>query len=155
MYEIDVSWSFEVDMPRVFEQIADHATFLTGNGVSCRVVAPGGPSPNGLGAVREVRTASLTFVERVTAFRAPDLLEYRIQVVQGPFGVPLPIEHERGWLELAEEGAHTRVRWRSRFRVTVPGVGRLFERRVGPQLAGAFRGFLGLAASRLAEPTSG
>jgi Polyketide cyclase / dehydrase and lipid transport len=75
----------EIDAPAqaVWERVSDHANTHTWVLVArVRLLTPGVPPPNGLGAVREVafpeRRMWTTIQERVTAFDAPRSFSYTI-----------------------------------------------------------------------------
>lgn len=149
MYQIDVSMHLNADMARVFEAISDHAAFLSGGGVTCEVVSHGDPSPNGHGAIREVRSSPLVFQERITAYDAPNRYDYQILWIRAG-GLGVPVRHEGGWMTCTPEGTGTRVHWCSTFRVTVPLVGRWLEPRIGRQFEATFLRFLTRADRALA-----
>ena len=97
---------------------------------------PGGPDPNGLGAVRVVRGGGLAVEERITGFEPPRRLEYRVTA-------GAPVRGHRGEVRLEPDGDGTRVEWRVEFSPLVPGTGwllrRAVERLVGRGLEGLDR----------------
>lgn len=149
MYLIHVTARFDAEPERVFDVLADHETFFSFGSATCRLVEEGKGDRNGLGAVREIRDRQMVFREEITVFDRPRRFDYVIRSLTGPLGLPLPVEHERGWLEFHAEDGSTRVDWRSRFRITLPLVGPLLERRVGPSFADAFGRLLEAARARL------
>ena len=149
MYEIHVTAVFPAPIEVVFDRLADHPRFIRGEGIDyCRVKVPGRDEPNGLGAIREVRALGLLFSEEITRFERPHGYDYRITEFRTASGRKLPFHHERGWLTLAAETGHTRVDWRSRFRIPIPLVGWVMERIQGIRLA---RGFAKLLAQADAD----
>ena len=96
---------------------------------------PGAPEPNGVGAVRVVRTLGLAVEERVTAFKPEERLEYVL--TEGA-----PCSEYRGEVVLARGNGGTRVRWSVRLRPLVPGTGWILRRIVARLLS---RGLEGLA----------
>ncbi len=138
MYEIRVRIGIQAPPGRVFDAISDHERFFRGHGVTrCQVTRPGKDDRNGLGAVREIDVAGNHFVEEVVRFERPRRFDYIVRsVTRGRRR--LPMQHELGWLELSEQGGSTYVEWRSRFRITIPIVGSVLERVMGPRMASAF-----------------
>lgn len=148
MVEIRVEQSFRAAPAAVFETVSDHAAFIAGRGLVCRLSREGHPDPCGLGAVREVRSGPVVLIERITAWQPGQGYDYRIQRVRlGP--VPLPFVHERGEIRLLREGEGTRVIWHSRFRVPVIGVGPALEARLAAAGRAAFSALLRRAAARI------
>lgn len=138
MYEIHVRIDIQAPMGRVFDAISDHERFFRGHGVThCQVTRPGKDDRNGLGAVREIDAGGHHFVEEVVRFERPRRFDYIVRsVTRGRRR--LPMQHELGWLELSEQGGRTTLDWRSRFRITIPILGRVLERVMGPRMASAF-----------------
>jgi hypothetical protein len=149
MVEILVEQVFKAAPAVVFAAVSDHAGFISGRGLVCRLSRVGSFEANGLGAVREVRSGPVTLVEAITGWQPGQGYDYRIARVQlGP--VPLPFVHELGEVRLTPEAGGTRVTWRSRFRVPVPGVGGALEARLAAGGRKAFAVLLRRAAERLA-----
>jgi hypothetical protein len=149
MYEIHVAMTIHAPLERVFAVVSDHEHFLGGPGVTCRLAREGREQRNGIGAVREVEFGGNVFTEEITAFDAPRGFEYVVRKLLNERGRPVPMLHERGWLEFTSEGAATRVVWRSRFKITIPIVGWILERVVGPRAANGFRQLLDRAKAEL------
>ena len=106
----------------VFERITDHEAMASWPGIqSCRLLREG-ETPNGLGAVREVKTRGLTLIEEVVQFEPPRRYDYTI--LRG-----LPVEH-RGTVTLLDEGSAVRVVWEVRLASRVPFLAEI----VGQQL---------------------
>ncbi|MBY0587608.1 SRPBCC family protein [bacterium] len=127
MYHLHVAMTFDATAEAVFDQIADHAVFLTGKGLVCQLVKEGSPDRNGRGAVREVKAGSMLFSEEILEFDRPRRFDYKI-VSAMDNGKPTPLDHERGWLTFEQVGTQTRVDWHTRFRVKVPVLGWFAER---------------------------
>jgi hypothetical protein len=122
MARIDVVHDFSADPATVFARVSDHARFIAGRGLACRVVVAGKPGENGLGAVREVTSGALRFRETVTAFDAPAGYSYRIESLH--YGrLRLPFEHRGGRIELTPVPGGTRANWTSDFTLRVPVLG--------------------------------
>lgn len=150
MPEIHASRHFDAAPAAVFAAISDHAAFLGGAGLACRLLRAGAPERDGVGAVREVRTGGLVFVEDIVAFEPPRHLAYVIRTLATPGGRALPIRHERGWMDVVREGGGTRVDWRSRFEVTLPLLGPLLAPLVALRIRAGFERVLARAARTLA-----
>ncbi|MCA9512101.1 MAG: SRPBCC family protein [Myxococcota bacterium] len=133
----------------VFAGLTDHEGLAGLPGVSsARLVRPGSPERNGVGALRELRVHGLRFVEEIVAFEPPKRLGYLVRECS------LPLRHRFGEIRLepAADGG-TLATWASE--LAVPVVGRL----VAPLLRRALvRGFVdmldaidGRVADRLAK----
>jgi hypothetical protein len=122
MREIDFTVVVAGARSEVFARASDYIRFFRGGLMRCRLVSPGEPAPNGVGAVREIRAGGLRFVERITHYEPEVRLDYRI------IGGTLPIVHESGRGDFSERGpSATEVRWRSRFSLPVALLGPLLE----------------------------
>jgi hypothetical protein len=122
MARIEVAHTFSSDPATVFARVSDHARFIAGPRLICRVVAPGAPDANGLGSVREVESGALRFRETVTAFDQPVSYSYRIDSLHwGP--LRWPFVHRGGRIELAAVEGGTRATWISEFTLRVPVLG--------------------------------
>lgn len=68
------------DAPTTWRMLTDHAHMARWSRqvLRSRLVKPGVPSPNGVGAVRRVISLAGPVVEVVTAFEEPTRLEYRM-----------------------------------------------------------------------------
>jgi hypothetical protein len=137
MARIEVVHDFSADPATVFARVSDHARFIAGRGLVCRVVVAGVPDANGLGAVREVRSGALRFRETVTAFDAPGGYSYRIDSLHyGP--VRLPFVHRGGRIELAAVAGGTRATWVSEFTLRLPLIGEWLAGRMARQVRAGF-----------------
>ena len=155
MHEVHVTIDINAPVERVFDLISDHATFLTGNGATCRLIKEGGESRNGTGAIREVVAGSMRFEEAILAFDVPKRYDYKIvKLTSG--GKERPLEHDRGWVTFQPTGSGTRVDWYTRYRVTVPVLGWFIERWViAPTMRPKFLAYLERAKERLESSRSG
>lgn len=149
MYHVHVTTTIDAPQEKVFALLADHERFIRGPGVKCRLVTLGRGDRNGVGAVREVKSAGSTFTEEVIEFDPPKGYAYVVRSLIGPMGVPTPVHHERGWIELSSTGTGTHVVWQSRFTMPVPLVGWLVARVAGSQIKKAFVEFLAQAKGDL------
>jgi len=101
----------------VFERITDHEAMSAWPGVgTCRLLREG-ETPNGLGAVREIKVSGLTLLEEVVRFEPPRRYDYTI--IRG-----LPADH-LGTVSLFPEGESVRVVWEVRIASRVPLLARL------------------------------
>lgn len=120
----------------VWDVATDHARWREWAGTpGSRLVVPGRPDPNGVGAVRGFAGGMR---EEVLSFEPPKRMTYA--VVAGPF----PIRDHLGELVLEPEDGGTRVVWRCRFEPRIPGTGGVLRRLVSALFA---RALLGLAHS--------
>ncbi|MFO0043770.1 MAG: SRPBCC family protein [Pseudomonadota bacterium] len=150
MPRIHARQRFDAPPAAVFAALSDHAAFLSGGAVRCRLLREGDAARDGVGAVREVRTGGLVFVEDIVAFEPPRHDAYLIRTLSTTRGWALPIHHERGWLEFAADGGDTVVDWHSRFQIAVPLLGRVFAPLVALRIRRGFDALLARAARRLA-----
>lgn len=152
MPEVHASQRFDAAPSAVFAAISDHAAFLSGAGLACRLLREGDAARDGVGAVREVRTGGLVFIEDIVAFEPPVQFAYVIRSLATAGGRRLPIRHERGWMEVSREGGGTRVDWRSRFVVDLPLLGPLLAPLVAARIRAGFAALLARAARGLGAP---
>lgn len=103
---------------RVWERFSDHEGYTAFKGVGeATLLAPGKRERNGVGAVRRIRFLGVLFVEDITAFEPPGVLEYRVRECS------LPVRHRQGRVELSPREGGTEIRWWSRFEVPLPVMG--------------------------------
>lgn len=143
--EVDVRQQFAVPAAQVFARIADHERFFARPRFHCQLVEAGTPDRNGDGAVREVRVGALRFRERISRFIPNVGFDYHVEKLSLA-GLPLPLRHERGWVEISDRPSGCEVRWRSRFALRVPGLGRLLEARMARDVEKAFTWLLARSA---------
>jgi len=138
MHEIRVNTSIQAPPERVFAFLADHERFLTGEGLTCTVATPGVDAPNGVGAVRLVRSGPLLFREEILSFEPDQRYEYVIRTLRGPMGLRPPVTHDRGWVQVRPDNGVTGVEWGSRFRVDLPFGTRFVGSRLRRELESSF-----------------
>ena len=111
---------FAAPRARVFAYFADHESFgRIWPGRFRRTQVSADPAnPNGLGSVREIRSAGLTFEETITAFESPSRIEY--QITQGG-----PIKNHRGTLLFTEVPGGTQLEYTIVFDPKLPLTGGL------------------------------
>jgi uncharacterized protein YndB with AHSA1/START domain len=93
----------------------------------------GAPDPDGIGAIRTVKSGGLAFDEEIVDSKPAERLEYR--VLGGA-----PLREHRGVVRLSAEGGGTRLLWTVGFRPMIPGTGFLVERGIRRLLDGGVRG---------------
>ncbi len=150
MNEIDINYTITANIERVFDAISDHEHFFRGSGFEyCRLTNKGTEVRNGVGAVREISVNGMVFTEEITRFERPTRLEYLVVKIERKSGSKIPLEHERGWIEFSACGSQaapkTNIRWRSRFKFSVPLIGWLLEKISGRMFAYGFRRLLAQA----------
>ena len=134
----------------VFEVLADHARYDRFDGIRrSELVKPGDPAPNGVGAVRWVWLGPLRFEEEITAYEAPNRLDYLIRDVRG-----LPFRHQGGSIRLSPAGDGTEAVWTSSFEIPIPLIGAAGDLVFGRQLARGFGRVLERSAELAAAPSA-
>ncbi|KIG16333.1 hypothetical protein DB30_04793 [Enhygromyxa salina] len=144
MVRVEVNELLPAPIDALFERLVDHESYASYDGVSTSTLTRcGDQERNGAGAQRRVRLGAVVLWEDIVAFERPTLMEYRIVKVRPPL-----IRHLLGRVSLAAEGQGTRVIWVSEFEVRIPGLGRLFEPKLGADFDHAFRAMLHEMARR-------
>lgn len=106
----------------IFELLTDHANYERFRGINgSELIREGDPAPNGVGALRRIKSTPFRFDEEVTAYERPSRLDYVIVDLNVPF------EHHGGSIRLSPDGDGTLVDWRSSYTVPTPVVGGLQE----------------------------
>ncbi len=149
MQEIRASVFFASPPAQVFAALADHETFFSGPHYSCRLTRDGQFARNGVGALREVRTGDYVFVEEIVVFDPPRGFDYLVRSVSKTSGRRLPLQHQRGWLELVPDRGGTLVHWRSRFAIAIPLLGWFLEPAFARTATRSFEKLLLAARARL------
>src|SRR6185503_4740817 len=106
---------FAAPRERVFAWFADHEKFgRIWPGSTRRVQdSADGANVNGLGSVREIRTAGQVFEETITAFEPPARIEYK--VTKGS-----PIKNHRGEIRFTAVDGGTRLDYTIEFDPKIP-----------------------------------
>lgn len=130
LYRIHQTFAIRAPVEYVFERLTDHEAMGLWPGVSsCELIKQGSP-PNGLGAVRAVKTNGLTLHEEIVRFEPPRRYDYRI--VKG-----LPLGHH-GTVMLEQQGDLVRLQWVvelwSHLPLAARGVGLVLDRGLGRAL---------------------
>ena len=144
MQPVHVNVYIHAPIEEVFDAVTDHEGYARYPGIlSAKLVQPGRTERNGAGAVREIRTPGVRFVEEITGFERPVRMEYVIRECT------LPIRHEGGSIELVRRGDGTEVNWISRVQPALPIGGGLLSRVARPITVEAFTTFLLAMKKRL------
>jgi uncharacterized protein YndB with AHSA1/START domain len=128
MQEIDLDAQVSAPPEAVWRVYTDSAGWPRWAGVKEVVLRQAGdPPPDGLGAIRVIRSRGIAIEEEVTAFDPPKRVAYRM--VAG-----LPVRDFCGEVCFGAADGGTRIRWTVRFRARVPGTGPLLRRLVARML---------------------
>ena len=135
--QIDITARSPAPPSDVYALLADGSSWPAWSPVdSVELETPGADEPEGVGAVRVLRTGRVegrdTIVERV-----PDRRFSYTHVSR------LPVKDYRADVSLEPDGGGTRIRWQASFAPKYPGTGVLVKRGIG--------GFLEKCANGLAE----
>lgn len=117
---VEVTHRFDASPQQVWDVFTDHARWSEWAGTpGARLVSPGSPDPNGIGAVRGFAGG---IREEVLSFDPPKRMTYAVTA-----GL-LPLKEHQGEVLLQAEGDQTVLTWRCRFRSKIPGLGRPLQR---------------------------
>ena len=106
----------------VWRVFTDHCGYTRWAGVQEVVLRQqGDPPPNGLGAIRVMRSRGIAVEEEITAFEPPKYLAYRL--VGG-----IPVRNYEAEVHLDPCDSGTRLTWHVRFDALIPFTGRLLAR---------------------------
>jgi carbon monoxide dehydrogenase subunit G len=135
MFHIRVEKLIKKPAEEVFEFLADHENYSQFPGVDeSELLEHGQEEKNGLGALRRVVLGAIKLEERITAFDRPHKLHYLIEKSK-----PIPFLHDKGEIQLIEEGGQTRVIWMSEGHINIPIIGGLiFDKMIDKQGAAGF-----------------
>ena len=122
MPEFQLQGSVAAPRERVWRLYVDHVGWMRWAGVKEVVLRQqGDPPPNGLGAIRVMRSSGIAIEEEVTAFDPPKYMAYRLVG-----GVPVRDYEAEVRFEDSESG--TDITWDVRFRPLIPFTGGLMKR---------------------------
>lgn len=100
----------------VWELLADHVGMSRWGPVrSVTLEREGEPPPNGLGAIRVIKSPNGELREEITAFEPPRRLAY--QLLSGA-----PVRYYHAQVELRSSGTGTEIVWAATFKPWLPGV---------------------------------
>jgi len=132
---VEVQHQFRAPVERVFARYNDHVSWGSWSGLGrVRLAREGVPAPNGVGCVREFRTAGAKVQEEVLSYEPPHRMTYRL--IRGP--VPMADHLGEAVFESCDGG--TLVTWRCRFRSRIPGLGGLQRLMITRLFRNALRG---------------
>lgn len=118
---------------RVWEMVSDHEGYTQFRVVTfAKLLKEGQNERNGLGAVREIHLLGTKFVEEIIAFEPPRRLDYKV------IRCSMPMEHEKGCVDLIPRGEGTEIHWVTRFYIKVPLIGTWLGHRARLQFRDAF-----------------
>lgn len=135
-----------IDAPAeaVFEQLSDHAGYGKIPGVKlAELTREGSEETNGLGAQRHLKLDDAEVWEDIVGFDRPTLMEYRIVRMK-----PGILKHKLGRITLSAQGEQTDVTWTSEFKVRIPLLGKLLEKRIDGLFQTQFNAMLTYAEQR-------
>ena len=133
MQEIDLEAQVPAERDDVWRVFTDWVRWPEWAGVKEVVLRQqGDPPPDGLGAIRVVRSRGFALEEEITSFDPPARLQSRM--VGG-----LPVRDYRAEVGFEADGYATRVRWTVRFRPLIPGTGPLLRRLLDRSLGDVLR----------------
>lgn len=145
MKTITVTRTIPAPIEKVFDLLADHASYQANFGVKgSKLVKEGKPDKNGLGAVRWIDAGLMQFEEEITAYDRPRRFDYLI------IRCSAPLEHQGGSVRLESIGNATKVTWTSIMRMKVPVIGGLLTRILAGKIGQAFGSMLKQTERRLA-----
>ena len=122
MRELELQVTIPAPPQAVWNVFTDHVGWSRWAGVKEVVLRQqGDPPPNGLGAIRVVRSRGLAIEEEVIGFKAPEQLRYRM--VAG-----LPVRNYEACVSLLPDESGTDLRWNVRFDPSIPFTGALLAR---------------------------
>ncbi len=122
MRQIELEGTVAAPRPAVWNVYTDHVGWAAWAGVQEVVLRQrGDPPPNGLGAIRVLRSRGIAVEEEITGFDPPKRLAYRL--VGG-----LPIRNHEGEVRFDVCDSGTRITWRVRFEPLLPFTGAILTR---------------------------
>ena len=130
MRQIEVEGTVAAPRPAVWKVFTDHVGWTRWAGVKEVVLRQqGDPPPDGLGAIRVVRSGGVAVEEEITGFDPPKRLTYRLVA-----GIPVRDHEAEVRFDVCDSG--TRLTWRVRFEPRIPGTGGILARLLRRSLRG-------------------
>ena len=145
MFKIKVERTVNKPIDEVFEALSDHASYGLCKSVgTAKLLKKGKNESNGVGALRTVQTGAFKVWERITAFKRPTHMQYKIEKSR-----PIKIKHYTGSIDLEDLGdGTTHVTWVSEGQLAVPVIGRVLDRKMQQQGTKVFNSMLKSIESR-------
>jgi hypothetical protein len=139
MFKIKVERVVKASIENVSEAISDHASYALYPSVGiASLLSEGDEERNGKGALRTVETGVFKVWERITEFKRPVHMEYKVERAK-----PIKMDHDKGIIDLKDLGdGTTHVTWVSEGRMAVPLIGRFFDSKMQKQGASVFHSML-------------
>lgn len=142
MRQFQLDQTIDADVASVWRHLDDSSSWPTWTPIdSFEAVEPAGS--DGLGEIRRFHNGRHTVTEQIVE-RIP------LQRLAYTFLSGLAVRDYLAAIDLSRVGDDTRLRWRTSFRVKVPGTGWLYER----TLRAATRGFIAGLAAAVSKPPS-
>ncbi len=135
MHTVTVTRTIDAPIEQVFALLADGEGYkqIAPRAIrTAKLVRQGVTEKFGVGALREFDARVFWFREEITAFEAPNRIDYHIRASRPQ------MDHLGGFFQLDATPAGTKVTWTSTYRVPVPLVGALAEKLVAGPTALAF-----------------
>ncbi len=130
MRQIEVEGTVAAPRPAVWKVFTDHVGWTRWAGVKEVVLRQqGDPPPDGLGAIRVVRSGGVAVEEEITGFDPPKRLTYRLVA-----GIPVRDHEAEVRFDVCDSG--TRLTWRVRFEPWIPWTGGILTRLIRRSLRG-------------------
>ena len=145
MFKIRVERIVKAPIENVFEAISDHANYALYPSVGiAKLLHEGDEERNGKGALRTVETGSFKVWERISEFKRPVHMQYKIEQAK-----PIKMDHYKGIIDLKDLGdGTTHVTWVSEGKMVVPLIGRFFDSKMQKQGTSVFHSMLKSIESR-------
>ena len=139
MFKIRVECIVKAPIDKVFEAISDHGNYAEFPMInSAALLEEGKNERNGLGAFRSVKMGPVQVWERITAFKRPVHMQYKIEN-----STPLKVNHYKGIIDLVDlNDDTTKVIWISEGAIAIPLLGKLLDKQIQKQTAGVFHSML-------------
>ena len=135
MHTVTVTRTIDAPIEQVFALLADGEGYkrIAPRAIrTAKLVRPGATEKFGVGALREFDARVFWFREEITAFEAPNRIDYRIRASRPN------MDHLGGRFQLDATPGGTKVTWTSTYRLPVPVVGALAEKLIAGPTALAF-----------------
>jgi hypothetical protein len=130
------------DPATVYALLRDGASWPSWSPIdSVELERPGDEEPEGVGAVRVLRSGKVTGRDTIAELVPDRRYAYT-------HASSLPVKHYRGEVDLAPAGEGTAIRWVSTFEPKIPGTGRLLKRGLDGFIANMTNGLARGAAER-------
>ena len=145
MFKIKVERIVKAPIEDVFEAISDHASYALYPSISiAELLHEGDEERNGKGALRTVEAGFFKVWERITEFKRPVHMQYKIEQAK-----PIKMDHYKGIIDLKDLGdGTTHVTWISEGKMAVPLIGRFFDSKMQKQGTSVFHSMLKSIESR-------